>query len=467
MQNNCDTTYSHSYFTRSKMSFGDSNNNLQSSLNNSDDTITDGQENLIPSTVRETTYGSFLSNSMTDHNIMDNPLPNNIMDNNPPITQSMHSTTSNQNYEISTTTNTVITSMNAVTSDTSASCSNTDLFPNMRPISHPQITPQNVTPYTGNVNAQSYTNPTVITNNTVQPATNLLESIIAQQQQQIQKLVDLVTQTHLSSTTRTVQPTFALPPLHQILPTFAGLDEEDPNDFVQKFLSSLQNFHLPEETWRPTLRSQLKGIALSWHDRNVSRFTNLDTFVELFKTQFDNLTVQTRLKAKFFGVHQTANESSVEFVSHKTHLYKRLFPYNSESQMTSDIVQLLHPTVQMFLLDPPNTMDVLLHKLDILDRGRFQTMLKPAKNVVESPKEDKTKVVIQQPTRLPKCQYCPQYHYHRDCSTYNKIKEDRLSYGRPNEPRGSKNPQVQDQIQQSTTQAGPPPNLYKSLHLTM
>ncbi|KAI5743301.1 hypothetical protein M8J77_016641 [Diaphorina citri] len=272
-------------------------------------------------------------------------------------------------------------------------------------------------------------------------------SLIAQQQHQINRLLQMLPSTSTSSpsisgTSSTVVPTFALPPFDQLLPQFSGKDEDNPIDFIRKFTDALRSYHLPEHAWRATLRSQLTGTARQWYERNSARFQNLQTFIDLFKQHFDSSIVRTKLKANFYGTHQSTPENSEAFVNAKIKLYTRLFPDGDEPQMIADILQLLHPKIQVHLMNAPPTIDDLVQRLDVIERSfsttdKHRAPTKPESrnnqnNNSANPRTQTARPVdnsIPYPTPfLPSCRYCPGRHYHKDCPVA------RQTYGRQNPP---------------------------------
>ncbi|KAL1447423.1 hypothetical protein WDU94_005583 [Cyamophila willieti] len=197
-----------------------------------------------------------------------------------------------------------------------------------------------------------------------------LEGIVAQQQQQIQLLIQLVSQNQLNNHgPQTVQPTYTLPPLNEMLNKFTGQDDDNPQEFLNSFDSATKAFRLPEGTWKAAIRRQMIGAAKHWFERNEARFVSLGTFKELFLEQYDGLAVRSRLKASFYGNQQHTGQNSEEFVNNKVKMYRRLFPESSETTMISEILPLLHPSVQVFVLEIPHNLDELLHRLAVVDRS--------------------------------------------------------------------------------------------------
>ncbi|KAL1449346.1 hypothetical protein WDU94_000537, partial [Cyamophila willieti] len=234
-----------------------------------------------------------------------------------------------------------------------------------------------------------------------------------------------------------VLPTFALPPMDQLLPHFNANDDENPNEFINKFQTALKNYHIPEDTWKTIARNQMHQSARQWFDRNSSRFTSFNTFAELFKQQYNNSTVQTKLKAQFYGTPQSLTENSANFVNGKLKIYKRLFPMNSEEEAIEDIIQLLLPQVQVHLLHVPPTIDDLFLKLEVIDKARNVSDKHKPTAKIEQPKPTFTFVNEKPPPQIknspfsnsmqtnqpppkpqefiPNCRHCPARHFHRDC----------------------------------------------------
>lgn len=277
--------------------------------------------------------------------------------------------------------------------------------------------------------------------------------IILQQSQQIQQLLQMMPallnnrneSPHSSHTS--ILPTFSLPPLDQLMPQFYGKDEDNPLEFINKFTSTLQTYNIPMETWKAVMRNQLQHSARSWFDRNSSRFTSFQIFCDLFKQQYNNSTVQTRLKAQFYSNQQSLTESSVNFINAKLKTHRRLFPNQPENDAIEDLMQLLNPQVQVHLLQTPSNIDDLLLKLEIIDKARkvdpdaSKPVTKPDKLEQPKPKtipENKPvfqksssnipfgdKKTTQYTNFVPNCRFCPERHFHKDCPVLKNQRERR------------------------------------------
>lgn len=279
--------------------------------------------------------------------------------------------------------------------------------------------------------------------------------IIAQQSQQIQQLLQMMPMllaTRNESpqpSNASILPTFSLPPLDQLMPQFHGKDEDNPLEFLNNFQSTLKTYNIPMDTWKAIMRNQLQHSARSWYDRNSNRFTSFPIFCDLFKHQYNNSTVQTRLKAQFYSNQQMLTENSVNFINAKLKAHKRLFPHQSEDDAIECLIQLLNPQVQVHLLQTPHSIDDLLLKLEIIDKARkieperIKSSNKPERS--ENPKfyatsdgkptfqksstftntlqDDKRN--YQYPNFVPNCRFCPERHFHKDCPVLKNSKERR------------------------------------------
>lgn len=273
---------------------------------------------------------------------------------------------------------------------------------------------------------------------------DFIYNMIQQQQQQINALLNLLAerpQTTSRNAQSSIQPTFSLPPLDQLLPSFGAREEDNPREFIAKFEKALKSFHLPVDMWKAAVRNQLTLSAKQWFDRNSSRFDDMSTFTDMFIQHFDSPMVQTKLKANLYGQRQITPENSEAFVNSKIKLYNRLFPHTAENQVVCDLIQLLHPSVQVHLLQTPVTLDELLRKLEIidhanqpLDKGRNppkasyhkQTIspLVPYQNNQTNRNYKTTPASPPKPPFIPTCRYCPGKHYHRDCPVVNQMREN-------------------------------------------
>lgn len=285
--------------------------------------------------------------------------------------------------------------------------------------------------------------------------------IILQQSQQIQQLLQmmpaLLNNRNVSPNPShaSILPTFSLPPLDQLMPQFHGKDDDNPLEFITKFKSTLHTYNIPMDTWKAVMRNQLQQSARSWFDRNSTRFTSFEIFSDLFVQQYNNNTVQTRLKAQFYSNQQSFSESSVNFINAKLKAHRRLFPSQSENDAIEDLIQLLHPQVQVHLLQTPPTIDDLLLKLEIIDKARRVDGEKPKgfskaenskpfsnteqkstfhRSAATSNEPNDHKISPSYPNFVPNCRYCPERHFHRDCPTLKRYANKQTTSPNNNTP---------------------------------
>lgn len=149
--------------------------------------------------------------------------------------------------------------------------------------------------------------------------------------------------------------------------------------------------------------------------------------------------------ANFYGQKQSTHESSETFVNTKIRLSSKLFPHYSEEEIINNLMQLLHSSVRVHLLQTPATLDELFQKLEVIDEYRNVNNKFPGeqrrKEPHTSPKSETTKLnsfpsaqttrfqkssypynpqsdkktFTFEPSFLPKCNYCNDKHYHKDC----------------------------------------------------
>lgn len=276
-----------------------------------------------------------------------------------------------------------------------------------------------------------------------------------QQEQQLQmysQTIDLLRQNQIN--TPSILQTIPLPPLDKILPKFSGRDEENPASFLEKFGRAIKSYNLPEDTWQTMVRSQLTESAGEWFDRNAARFASFDTFAELFEEEYDDPGVRTRLTARFYGEKQGNQENSGTFINNKIKLATKLFPERSDKELIRDLMELIHPSVDVHLLQAPSTIDELLRKVTRIDRNRNngakdkttsktedpycnQKSKKSETRLLDSPATNHFPLYNRQPERktfqhgssfLSRCRYCNGEHLHRDCPISQKLRDE-------NEPR--------------------------------
>ncbi|KAL4082991.1 hypothetical protein QTP88_028321 [Uroleucon formosanum] len=124
------------------------------------------------------------------------------------------------------------------------------------------------------------------------------------------------------------------------LPEFHGTTPEDPVRFIHKAESILYQTRIDRSAWTNIVTQQLKGPANTWW--NAIRLLGItwDKFRAEFLEKFDNVEIQSRLRAEIVSVRETPTQSLMEFVTKKNQLARRVNTGLSETQLVGTIAGL-------------------------------------------------------------------------------------------------------------------------------
>ncbi|XP_060855712.1 activity-regulated cytoskeleton-associated protein-like [Metopolophium dirhodum] len=211
------------------------------------------------------------------------------------------------------------------------------------------------------------------------------------------------------------------------LPEFLGTTPEDPVRFIHKAESILYQTRIDRSAWTNIVTQQLKGAASTWW--NTIRLLDLtwDEFRAEFLEKFDNVEIQSRLRAEIVSVRQTQTQSLTEFVTQKNQLARRVNTGLSETQLVGTIAGLTRNEYRTHIrLQRPVTFGDLRRVAGILeytpDETPTQQQQKPAykshsQTHPPQPKlQPRTRDGTAGKTQPPNpCRYCGGPHWNSDC----------------------------------------------------
>lgn len=183
------------------------------------------------------------------------------------------------------------------------------------------------------------------------------------------------------------------------LPAFTGEPEDDPEDFLRKLR---EYFSARDE--QPDVQTAgkcLTGPAAAWLTRNPQYI--YDDFETSIREAYNGRATRSRLLRDLYGRPQAIDEPVTSFLQRKERLCRRLQPEMADNP---DFVAVLQDLVlphlgAMLDLNPPTDLAQLKQMA-----GRVEA---------RAATRESTPATAQQTKRLPKCRFCPGYHYHRDC----------------------------------------------------
>ncbi|KAK5640094.1 hypothetical protein RI129_007822 [Pyrocoelia pectoralis] len=186
----------------------------------------------------------------------------------------------------------------------------------------------------------------------------------------------------------------------ELLPTFSGDQLEDP----EKFFVTLEEASVTKDATEQlkTAIKQLRGDAAKWW-KGFEGFQ--PTYQELKAEtldRYDNERVKGKLAAEFFGRDQKS-ENARTFLQRKAHLATRLkLPIADHTEL---LKELMNPRIRRFLHTTTTG--------SILELVRISEKIENDHKAMPQGQDEAT---TREPN-LPKCRFCPGYHFHRDCPT--------------------------------------------------
>ncbi|XP_074039938.1 uncharacterized protein [Leptinotarsa decemlineata] len=131
------------------------------------------------------------------------------------------------------------------------------------------------------------------------------------------------------------------------LPSFSGLDNEDPREFCKKAEEQLSGLH--PSVWATTAGQWLKGAAAQWFTPYKNMTLDWAFFTNRLQERFNNELLVSSLESNLYGVDQKRGESVTSFILNKLGLARRLYPEMSEQRIVQLILNRMCSEVKVHL----------------------------------------------------------------------------------------------------------------------
>lgn len=139
-------------------------------------------------------------------------------------------------------------------------------------------------------------------------------------------------------------------------------------------------------------------------------------FQELLYSRFDNPVIVSRLNAQLFSRKQGDRESAGIFLQQKILLYKRIRDNEEESTRVTTLLELLKPSLRMVIRPSKSqTLTCLLSKAIEAEYDLGDQQAPPPRPRKEEQTKPPPTTKTPDTTGPPKCWYCPERHFNRDC----------------------------------------------------
>jgi hypothetical protein len=114
------------------------------------------------------------------------------------------------------------------------------------------------------------------------------------------------------------------------LPTFAGLDHEDPKKFITECKNILANSN--PAYWRDQIAAQFRLEPARWWSYEAPYAHSLHDLEQALIERYENFEILTKLRMKFYGITQAAGEPADAFITKKKLLATRIAPHITNSE---------------------------------------------------------------------------------------------------------------------------------------
>ncbi|KAL3286412.1 hypothetical protein HHI36_000921 [Cryptolaemus montrouzieri] len=205
-------------------------------------------------------------------------------------------------------------------------------------------------------------------------------------------------------------------------PGIPWLQPRGPGGILVRLTGTYAKHAIPEEKWTITAAGQLREEAKTWWVPYEHEFeTSL-------KERFNNPSLVAKLTAELYNRRQKDDEAVEIFLIKKQQLFRRLQPNTAEEVLVSTLTCLVLAEYQPFLYKIRTSKDLretASHLERIVRRPATATRTADVHRVAATPTSTTRTASRQALTDqsrhrreqegVPKCWYCPGYHYNRHC----------------------------------------------------
>lgn len=133
------------------------------------------------------------------------------------------------------------------------------------------------------------------------------------------------------------------------VPTFSGLDHEDPEVFLDQCETCFTEASIEPTLWSRMVHKSLTDRASKWYEvyRNLS--LPWAKFRNMLMQHFAGITALNKLQVKLYATKQVEKEATGVFLQKKYLLALRLLPQATESQVVTLLLKALNPSIKKVL----------------------------------------------------------------------------------------------------------------------
>lgn len=205
-------------------------------------------------------------------------------------------------------------------------------------------------------------------------------------------------------------------------PLFHGFDHESPKRFLHRSEAHFEEMDLPRDQFTSSIGNGLRGDAEKWWRAYSTMDIVWRRFQKIFLLRFNSVAVLSKVQAQLYARRQEEKEPVASFLQEKIQIFERIHPHEPEEGKIATLLELLKPSLRSLVrASRPATVEQMLTfamgaEQDEAERPTPRpTRKEGAKPTLASP--------AQPSPSPPKCWYCPDHHFNRDCPVLRAKRE--------------------------------------------
>lgn len=208
------------------------------------------------------------------------------------------------------------------------------------------------------------------------------------------------------------------------VPTFAGMDHEDPEEFLDCCERYFSEASIDISLWSRMVTKSLTERASKWYEAYKNLSLPWGKFKNLLIQHFAGISALNKLHIKLYATKQEEKEAVGIFLQKKYLLALRLLPQAPETQIVALLLEALKPSIKKILRAATiSTFEDLVERAVQAETDEAEENPRKA---TRDAAQSKTTTAAQLPNNAsaaptgnarppPQCHYCPGQHFHRDC----------------------------------------------------
>ena len=218
-----------------------------------------------------------------------------------------------------------------------------------------------------------------------------------------------------------------------VLPSFSGHDHEDPLTFLRECEE-----HFESTEAKPSQCTRLAGKALEepaskWWELFKKISVTWEKFKEILIQRYASAPVLMQLHKNLYSRKQGERENTAVFLQQRYLSARRLLPIINEEGITALLLESLRPSIRRAIRSAsPRNFEDLFQRALTAETDEAEDYPRHEKKKEESKPREATPAAqtnmnqraAQLSSNLPRCRFCPERHFHRNCPVLASQRND-------------------------------------------